>query len=1401
MSLDRFKNIDQVEGRTPVYGDTLDPKPHTVNVNLTSDDIDGNFNGASLTPNMEYHVYSEDNLITSRVGLPIPSVTNGNSIGTLNEIIALKPEKDLRDVGINQGAYSIVYNFLHKFNQATVTAISADRTEVVITPIGSVTDLAPSDGAPEGVQVVQTQGGPVSVLPGNDVPSDSEVFNFNDLRNYYNANSSYIPDVVLNFGENNLRDVANIEFGGTRIGIETAQRDYPTDVFNGIPTIYVPVDGRIESEPIGTWVPFIEVYNPAVNQNQLRFGVPTGRSRRFKLKRAADVPQNAGFVNRLIWEPGVNIFTNFDYPDDLNYHPQPNTRHKLQELYLNYQWYNETIEVFDRLIVKLTEPLPNDIGTGRVLSICNRIKRSWVEKIIAFPSNIDANRPDFSEPDFNMDMSDLKSANGTEFETYNSLLDVDATTSQQLVDKYFSGSFGDIKLNIDYSDFTNFVHFSSATERIDNFKFKLEQIEKFNARIDLLQSVSGSEAITNISQSIVRRDRIIGGFDDFEHYLYYDDSSNNYTHWSSSANIIEPYPKESTFPHVLRSTTSTEGSDWYTGTYSSASLYDSFNDARLRNMIPIHLQEDERNGEYITFVDMIGQHFDIQWSYIDSLVKVNSREEHPEDGMSGELLKSVADSLGWKLSNGYSDTNLWNYALGVENDGTLLQSGSLKSKPREEIVQETWRRIVNTIPMLYKTKGTARSIKAILSTYGIPQAFLQIREWGGPTVSTRKNVFERERFVNKLEVTNNDYISNPWDDINGGLPVTVEVIEKLPKEDHNILFLKSNSVNADYNLIWDYDSSNSRGRLLLKKNDSTTVANTDYVPYLNRKDAVIIMNSQSNAPEIGISFVDDFGEILAYETAEVGASDVPQFAGAWANGTNLYVGSGSTTSTASFQELRYYSTRLTEEIIKEHAKNREAYFSDDNTTDLDIDTSYQRVLYRIQPDSGFNTNTTTISSVHPNQQITQSDSGIILSASLFNMDTTNLIGEVDTQFITIPSVGALNLMNNKVRVESASLQGQLDPDESRELSQFDYAPNDSNLLGTYFSTTDTVNYDIYNSEGYFEADDWVGDTDKRYNEDYPLLKYRARNYFQKYTSGTAIDVIMDMLARYDMSVFDQIKQLLPARVDWHKGILIEPHVFERNKYRRERGISISRHHYNGTIRPYDGVISGSRHDYSSSIDLYDYLPSSYSNNTVVRSGETYITQRQQGYWQYSPTGSTVLKARKSTIYQVPKYFYSSEYSASVNLPSSTSMEYAEVQDNRLPLSMENLYYNGCRITSDSLTTDSPDTPDGGPVVEITTVDPNVLVFNGSSENDEAISLSAVNDTQVRTIPSSVLVATQKPKAKLKSRNRGKDITSQAKLFRPTNFILRGTKPKLRLKSNRNRQISNLIDRIRRRFGR
>ena len=55
----------------------------------------------------------------------------------------------------------------------------------------------------------------------------------------------------------------------------------------------------------------------------------------------------------------------------------------------------------------------------------------------------------------------------------------------KIVDKFLSGSDKPVELNVDYSNFENFVNFSSAEKRLKNFKldiffigFILEKIEK-----------------------------------------------------------------------------------------------------------------------------------------------------------------------------------------------------------------------------------------------------------------------------------------------------------------------------------------------------------------------------------------------------------------------------------------------------------------------------------------------------------------------------------------------------------------------------------------------------------------------------------------------------------------------------------------------------------------------------------------------------------------------------------------------------------------------------------------------------------------------------------------------------------------------------------------------------------
>ena len=48
--------------------------------------------------------------------------------------------------------------------------------------------------------------------------------------------------------------------------------------------------------------------------------------------------------------------------------------------------------------------------------------------------------------------------------------------------------------------------------------------------------------------------------------------------------------------------------------------------------------------------------------------------------MPSELLYDVAKSMGWQLTNSKQTSDLWKYALGTDNTGTPLQSGSLASK-------------------------------------------------------------------------------------------------------------------------------------------------------------------------------------------------------------------------------------------------------------------------------------------------------------------------------------------------------------------------------------------------------------------------------------------------------------------------------------------------------------------------------------------------------------------------------------------------------------------------------------------------------------------------------------------------------------------------------------------------
>ena len=129
------------------------------------------------------------------------------------------------------------------------------------------------------------------------------------------------------------------------------------------------------------------------------------------------------------------------------------------------------------------------------------------------------------------------------------------------------------------------------------------------------------------------------------------------------------------------------------------------------------------------------------------------------------------------------------------------------------------------------------------------------------------------------------------------------------------------------------------------------------------------------------------------------------------------------------------------------------------------------------------------------------------------------------------------------------------------------------------------NEDIYNHTGYFDIDDYIGNPDNRpgYTEQNEQLDYVRRQVFKKYSSKNLINNTIDILAKYDMSVFEQIRQTIPARVDYNSGILIEPHILERPKAKSLTKVTQTRPMYDAHIASMERPVSASHHLFETEI--------------------------------------------------------------------------------------------------------------------------------------------------------------------------------------------------------------------------
>jgi hypothetical protein len=829
----------------------------------------------------------------------------------------------------------------------------------------------------------------------------------------------------------------------------------------------------------------------------------------------------------------------------------------------------------DSLILKLYEPLPTSIQTNQEVWISKLVSNPIVETI-TLVSNIEEVCHTLKGPNFS-----LESDNGIEYQIYEDLVASGSATSTDLINEYAASVGIDTSnLNIQYVSgstymFENFINFSSAEERLNNFVYKVKLIEYYDTKYASLTSgiaqANEAKKITSTVNEIKR------GFDGYEKYLYYttNDNSNNLA-----------YPKTNPSSSILINSTSSLVTMWYDNVLDDSQYYDKYNTNLLTNNIPSHLIEDTANEDFVTFLNMMGQHFDIIWTYINSLANVKKLEASQTAGISNQVVKYMLESLGWDTKKAFDSQFLWEYAFGTYKDGSQKYGKNFGTTPvsLKSANEEVWRRILNNLPYILKHKGTGRAMKAVMACYGVTQSMLTIMEFGGPQDPTNGNStkFTFDDRTAAIYLSGSSSVKVPWKYNTGSLsyPNSVEFRIK-----------PSKLPNTTYTLIsgseWSLDlikTTGSFGKLELNFGGDQSTSTYINEPYISASISTYYFNPSSQYPyaygpdlktgsfdfpistehysNIAINRHDLSGGGSWYEVW-LGTSDgtrivtsvsmsIESIDSQWQTGSYLHIGGNG--YEGNVDEFRLWTVPLEKTKFDNHTLFPDAI----NGNSLTASTS--DLLFRLDFE-------------YPKDRI--------LDPNIKNVSVTNKYGENyayaynmyssskypyqytpydRTVTATVPSIGFAYA--NKIRFESASLVTDLSYKTRATKKSFDQSPIDSNRLGLFFSPIKELNMDILKTFGEFNVDNYIGDPSDEYKDTYKQLDTLREYYFQRLDRNT--NEYIQLVKYIDKSLFDVLADLAPARAKVSKGLLIEPHYLERSKTRWDKPKS-ERNDYNSSI--------------------------------------------------------------------------------------------------------------------------------------------------------------------------------------------------------------------------------------------
>lgn len=872
------------------------------------------------------------------------------------------------------------------------------------------------------------------------------------------------------------------------------------------------------------------------------------------------------------------------------------------------------------LVIKLSTSLPNNISTKDTCWISNFGMVPFVLTTI------------FQNPSVFKTIK-ISSANfgaTTQFITkqnVNKLYSADDLSFNTETDNSITINKNASLLNVDYSHFDNFIIFSSADLRLNVFEGKMKSWTSLSSSLNLLnQKLSSSLATTTIYPYYLtektsiddQMTELVQSFDGFESFLF---NSGNYTYSILSSSFIS--------------------SSYILSNREKAQLYDRNNKDSLISNTPEFVINDSKNEDYLTFLSMVGHHFDDIYTYIAALPIERQVKNEISSSISTNTLKEMLISMGWNVDDIINSLNIDDVYLNSLNSKTY---DTLSADQRLQII---WNRILVNLPGIYKTKGTETCVQFLMSCYGLPSSLISVREYGGTDFSDDSQPtfkLDEKTFVTRF--------SNVSDYIEGPIPNSVHTVEFKFAIEKPETYINRNYCPMFVSIPYPYTESNHRAwsvgitklpgqysgqiEFHIESGSTGTVITSSMLPLFNgdifsvmlrrnQRDGLFQSSTDVNATPLKYDLYvqrNENGRRIFYSTSSVNllASDNRIFSqyglfrlgngspdsnfigildklSIWdislgnldfeehVNDINSYGFSGSN----AFQDLwvrlnwdypqNFYATLANSSSV--WLDNRSSYYAIPNyyvngvggtidstlySASLDIISSRWRTFYPTGSAIILAKNFPSV--IDPNW--TSSFNTTICSWQSGSSYPFHFREITYQQDINASKFGPNKYKNKKIRKVDYEIEARLDSEDKSANIINTTISGESNQIGFFIDPQDSKNKDIIRYVGKEGIMEFISDPADLYSDRYYNLRNKNYEYVSSGNKRTYFNELLTVYKFYfDKSIFEAIKNILPARANIYTGVVIEPTILERPKYQNKpitSSVQIS-YQYPGVIHP------------------------------------------------------------------------------------------------------------------------------------------------------------------------------------------------------------------------------------------